>query len=183
MKNSRNKLSLSYAQAIYEAASSAKEEEKILSDVDALNKAIEADSHIMTMLSNPLWQSSAKKDALEEIGNKLKLNKITVNALLTMAENNRLNLLPHICEEYRKIYYKANNIAEVLVKSVIELTTEQDNHLKKALEKWLSKKVVIKYKIEPEIIGGLLIECNSTQFDDSIKGKLEKLKNVMKGNN
>ena len=58
---------------------------------------------------------------------------------------------------------------------------DQDERLKRCLEKWLQKKVVIKYTIKPEILGGLLVECGSIMFDDSLKGKLEKLELLMKG--
>ena len=58
---------------------------------------------------------------------------------------------------------------------------DKHERLKRSLEKWLQKKVVIKYTIKPEILGGLLVECGSIMFDDSLKGKLEKLELLMKG--
>ena len=67
------------------------------------------------------------------------------------------------------------------VTSAAVLKKDQDERLKRGLEKWLQKKVVIKYTIKPEILGGLLVECGSIMFDDSLKGKLEKLELLMKG--
>ena len=184
MKNSeKNKLSLSYAKAVYEAAANTKNEDKVFSDFNTLKAAIKADAHIMVMLSNPLWQSEAKKKALQEISEKFALNQVTANFLMTVAENNRLSLLPLIFDDYKDVYYKTQNMVEVSVTSAVTLSTEQNKNLQMALEKWLKQKVVINYKIEPEILGGLLVECNSIMFDDSVKGKLEKLKYLMKGNN
>ena len=182
MKNNKNKLSLSYAKAVYEAAADTKNEDKVLSDFNMLKAAMKSDSHILTMLSNPLWQPEAKKEALQEIVQKLELNEITLNFLTTAADNNRLSLLPLVFDDYRELYFTGHNMVEVKVSSVSGLNSDQHNQLQAALEKWLKKKVVINYKIEPEILGGLLIECGSMIFDDSVKGKLEKLKNQMKGN-
>lgn len=183
MKNSKkNRLSLSYAKAIYTAAAGENCERQVFSDLQKLKAAVTEDSHIMSMLTNPLWKTKAKKEALSEIGKVLGLNTVTVKSLMTVADNNRLNLLLSIFDDYKSLYYTAENIAEVQVSSIKNLNSEQSELLQKALEKWLKKKVVINSKIEPELLGGLLIECGSVIFDDSVKGKLEKLRNQMKGN-
>ena len=53
--------------------------------------------------------------------------------------------------------------------------------MQKNLEELLSKKVIIKYKIKPEILGGLIIRYESDIIDDSIKGKLSRIETAMKG--
>ena len=176
-KDSKNKLAASYADAMFEAARAAKAGSRVLSDVETLKE----DPKIVGMLANPLWKTDAKKAAVSEIGNRLGLSGVTVNALLVAADNNRLNLLPKILDRYKALFYAADNIAEVSVTSATVLKKEQDERLKRSLEKWLQKKVVIKYTIKPEILGGLLVECGSIMFDDSLKGKLEKLGLLMKG--
>ncbi len=180
-KDSKNKIAASYADAMYEAARAAKAQAEVLADVETLKKALQDDSQIVKMLANPLWKTEAKKEAVSEIGKHFGFSTVTVNSLRVAADNNRLNLLPEILARYTSLFYAANNIAEVSVTSAARLKAEQDGRLKQALEKWLQKKVVIKYTIKPEILGGLLIECGSMMFDDSVKGKLEKLELLMKG--
>ncbi len=180
-KDSKNKLAASYADAMFEAARAAKAESRVLADVETLKSALEEDLKIVGILANPLWKTDAKKSAVSEIGSRLGLSKVTVNALLAAADNNRLNLLPEILDRCKALFYAADNIAEVSVTSATVLKKDQDERLKRGLEKWLQKKVVIKYTIKPEILGGLLVECGSIMFDDSLKGKLEKLELLMKG--
>ena len=180
-KDSKNKLAASYADAMFEAARAAKAGSRVLSDVETLKSALEEDPKIVGMLANPLWKTDAKKAAVSEIGSRLGLSGVMVNALLTAADNNRLNLLPEILDRCKALFYAADNIAEVSVTSAAVLKKDQDERLKRGLEKWLQKKVVIKYTIKPEILGGLLVECGSIMFDDSLKGKLEKLELLMKG--
>ena len=183
MKNAlKNKISQSYAKAMFDAALAENCEEKIFDDVSKLKSATDADIEIVKMLSNPMWKREDKKSALRDMAKQIELQQITLDTLLLMADNSRLAVLVSVLDDYKRIYYQAKDMAEVNVKTAAELTKEQDLRLKANLEKWLNKKVVINYKIEPEILGGLLIECGSLMFDDSLKGKLEKLKNVMKGN-
>jgi len=90
-KDSKNKLAASYADAMFEAARAAKAGSRVLSDVETLKSALEEDPKIVGMLANPLWKTDAKKAAVSEIGSRLGLSGVTVNALLTAADNNRLN--------------------------------------------------------------------------------------------
>ncbi len=180
-KNSKHKLASSYAQAMYEAAAAAGAGEQVFADVVCLGEALKQDGQIEKMLSSPLWRTDAKKAAVAEIGIRLGLNEVTVNTLEVAADNNRLGLLGEMLSAFTKIYYTENNMAEVHVKSAMALLPEQDRRLKKSLEKWLNKKVVVKYTIKPGILGGLLIECGSLMVDDSVKGKLDKLELLMKG--
>ena len=50
------------------------------------------------------------------------------------------------------------------------------------MKKHLQQEIIINYNINPNILGGLIIEYGSTRIDDSLKGKLSRLEQVMKGN-
>lgn len=98
-----------------------------------------------------------------------------------MADNGRVALLPEVLKAYADVYYAENNISQVKVQTAIELSGKQKSDLVSALENYLGNKVVVKYQIKPEILGGLVIECGTKLIDDSIKGKLERLELLMKG--
>ena len=98
-----------------------------------------------------------------------------------IAENGRFAELPQILEAFSHIYYVRHDIAEVEVGTVRELSAAQDKKLRANLEKMLSRKVVVKYEIKPELLGGLVIKFNSNMIDDSLKSKLNRLELVMKG--
>jgi F-type H+-transporting ATPase subunit delta len=84
-------------------------------------------------------------------------------------------------QDYKNIFYRKKNICPVLVKTVAELSDAQKKKLTSAMEKYTGKKVVVDYQIRPELLGGLLIECDSKVIDDSIKGKIDRLTLLMKG--
>ena len=72
-------------------------------------------------------------------------------------------------------------VPEVEVETVKQLSAAQDKKLQQNLEKILSKKVVLAYKITPEIIGGLRIKFGSEMIDNSLASKLNRLEIEMKG--
>ena len=89
--------------------------------------------------------------------------------------------MPNFRRYWKHVYYIRHDIAEVEVGTVRELSAAQDKKLRANLEKMLSRKVVVKYEIKPELLGGLVIKFNSNMIDDSLKSKLNRLELVMKG--
>lgn len=135
----------------------------------------------MKYLANPIWSDVDKKDVLVQIGSKLKLSAETVSCLDIISNNRRFGALPLILQEFLHVFYRRSGIQEVEVESVKELSAAQDKKLQANLEKVLGKKVVVSYKIRPELIGGLRIKFGSEMIDNSVISKLNRLENVMKG--
>ena len=97
-------------------------------------------------------------------------------------ENNRFDNIKAVFEQFYKLYYQKQGILEVSVQSVQPLNDKQHDKLLKGLEKLLKQKIIINYDINPDILGGLIVEFGTHRVDDSIKGKLNHLEQVMKGN-
>ena len=180
-KISKAKIITTYAEALYGAAEEKKAVDKVLRDVKTLIQVLVEDSSIVKYLSNPVWQSDSKAEALNLVGKKLGLDKETLSCLDIIAANNRFPELLAILKEFVHVWYTKNGYVEVKVQSVQELSATQEKKLLGALEKMLSKKIVLSYEIRPEILGGLVVQFGSSMIDDSIRGKLNRLETVMKG--
>ena len=180
-KISKTKIASTYALALYEGAEERHAVETVVKDMETLSALLREDKDFVTYLANPLWEVSAKKEALKAVAPKLKLSSETLNCLDILAENARFAELGLILEAFRKIYYQKHGIEEVEVSSAKALSTAQDKKLKNVLEEMLSKKVIIKYQIQPELLGGLRIKYGSSMIDDTLAGKLNRLELVMKG--
>ena len=180
-KNEKNKLIKSYAEAFYEASATSSLSEKVFAETEDFVDFLEKDTKLMKYLSGPLLKDSDKKEILVDITEKKNFSQPIVGLVKTMADNGRVALLPEVLKAYADVYYAKNNISQVNVQTAIELSEEQKNNLVSAMESYLGNKVVVKYQIKPEILGGLVIECGTKLIDDSIKGKLERLELLMKG--
>lgn len=180
-KNEQNKLIRSYAEALYEAAEKDGNAEAVLPAAEKLAAVLSEKAEIAGWLASPIWNDASKKEALEEIAVRQKLPSALRGLLGVMADNGRVNLLIKTLGEFRQVYYAKRHISQVSVKTAVELTETQKDALAAAMEKYTGNKVVVKYQIKPEILGGLLVECGSVLIDDSVKGKLDRLELLMKG--
>lgn len=168
-----------YAKSFFDAALEKDALEKAFADAEALLMLLSADD--VVALSNPLLDRDIQKDIISEISKKAKFSKEMKNLLDTLVENNRIDALFNILHSFKSLYYKEKDIVEVMVDTVQELDKTQQDKLAKALEKCLSKNVVVSYNIQPEILGGLRVKYGTYQIDDSVLGKLRQIETVMKG--
>ena len=172
-KVSKAQIVQNYAKALFEAALSDKTLKTVAQDCNNMADTIKNIPELK-ILNNPNLKISQKQLMAKEIATKLQVCKTTENFLITLAEKNRFREINTILDKFRTIYYKSQNILEVFVQSVQPLTSAQQKHLQ--------QEIIINYNINPNILGGLIIEYGSTRIDDSLKGKLSRLEQVMKGN-
>ena len=180
-KVSKIKLAKSYAEALFEVSREKDAEKQVFEDMIKLMEIVASDQDIVKYLANPTWSLVSKKAAIAEIAKKVKIGETSLNCLDVIAENSHFNFLYDILEQFENLYYQKNDVVKIDVKTAIELTKSQDEKLKDNLKKLLNKKIVIKYEIKPEILGGLLLQFGSKIIDDSIKGKLDHIELLMKG--
>lgn len=180
-KTSKTKISKTYAAALYEAAAGTKNVDRVLKDIEKLRMLLKEDASVCSYLSSPLWSNADKKDVLAKSAKILQLDKETLTCLDLITENRRIAELVMILDDFVKIYYRKNGIAEVDVETVKKLTAKQDKDLTAVLEKLFAGKVAVNYIVNPAVAGGLRVKCGSKMFDDSLASKLNYLENVMKG--
>lgn len=180
-KISKAKIAMTYATALWEAASEKKAADKVFAEVLRLRGAVSEDDEFVKYMANPLWSDADKRAALSAAAKKLKLSAETLRCLDIILENRRFGELLPILDEFVHLYYRRSGIAEVEVDSVKKLSAAQDKKLVAMLEKRLKQKVSVAYKICPELIGGLRIRFGSEMFDDTVASKLNRMEIMMKG--
>ena len=112
---------------------------------------------------------------LERIGVTTERNTSIYNFCKILAINRRLYLFPQIINQLLTEIDIANNITTAEIVSAKELTEENIQEIMSELKKISGKDVQIKLKINPKILGGLIITMNSKIFDDSVVSKFRKL--------
>ncbi len=180
-KGSKLKNAILYATSLYEGAEECKKLPQVRSDVDKLSKAATDNAKEFALLNNPIWSIEVKEKITAAIADEMKLSSPTTNLLKILVENRRINELGLILEQFKEIYNKKQNIAEVEVETVSELTKSQDENLKQKLTNLFEKNIVVNYHINPRILGGLVIKCGTVLIDSSVKHQLDSLEQLMKG--
>ncbi len=128
------------------------------------------------IFSFPFIPTSRKMEIMKGIFEKIKLDDKTERFLLLLVEKGRWELLPEILEMLPDLWNEEKGIVTFEVSSMVFLSDAQKDKLAGKLERLEQRKVFLKYRIDPDLIGGLSIRKGNIVYDASIKGNLEKLK-------
>ncbi|MFT2110521.1 F0F1 ATP synthase subunit delta [Marinomonas sp. 2405UD68-3] len=133
-----------------------------------------SDSNFSQALANPSFSAEEKASALADV-----CTEVTTTEgkafLLTLAENNRLTLLPVISTLFNELKLNYEKAVDVVVTSAFPLTTEQENTLAVSLGKKLDRTINLSSETDADLIGGAVIRTGDLIIDGSVRGKLAKL--------
>ncbi len=97
------------------------------------------------------------------------------NFLRTLAENDRLGLLPEIAQQFEAMRAEAEGIVDVEIVAAREIAAPQKKRLTQALERRLGREVRMQVRIDESLIGGAIVRAGDLVIDGSLKGRLARL--------
>ena len=145
---------------------------KILSDFKSLIETINSNKNFTDLISNPLITSVKKAKVLKIISEKLNLDSVFSGFILTLAKHNKIILINQVFKQFDKLIDKKNGLTEVLVTTANELEKNKAVQIETEISKKIGTNIKLKKKIDPQIIGGIIIQLGSYMIDNSIKTKL-----------
>ncbi|SDU33555.1 F0F1 ATP synthase subunit delta [Halopseudomonas salegens] len=173
-----NTLARPYAKAAFEHASDAHALDA-WSSMLALASAAMVDPDIAERVRNPGLTRTRKADDLLMVceGH---IDAGFGNFIRTLADHDRLPLIPVIAELFEQHKAEHDRSIAVEVESAFELSEDQQKTLITALSKRLDRAVTPQVKINPALIGGVVLRAGDMVIDGSVRGKLEKLAEALK---
>ncbi|MGD2295776.1 MAG: ATP synthase F1 subunit delta [Candidatus Aminicenantes bacterium] len=144
--------------------------------LSAFWELLNAHKKLMETLLNPFLPTSRKTQIAQELLAIKPLGTKTGRFLLLLVENDRLELLPEIIQVLPEAWNEEKGVYTYEVSSVVPLSDDQRRKLKDKLEHLNKRPVVLKYRIDTDLVGGLLIKRKNIVYDVSIQGSLLKLK-------
>lgn len=164
-----------YAQALLSLAQSSNLVDPISQDVRSLIELLNSSQELKEFLANPLIKPDAKKAALEQIlGNQVQ--PFTKNFLMLLVDRNRIAFLEGICGKYQELLRKLNQTVLAEVTSVRELTDDQKRTLCDRVKTMTgANDVELRTKLDPDLIGGVVIKVGSQVIDASLRGQIRRI--------
>jgi F-type H+-transporting ATPase subunit delta len=174
-------LSGRYATALFDLARESKAIDPVSKDLAALEKALANSADLRVMTTNPLISRASASEGIAALSKAMKLHKLTTNFVGVVAHNRRLDQLGAIIGAFNSIAaaHKGETTAEVT--SAHKLDAGQVTALKKQLKAKVGSDVAVVQKVDPAILGGLIVKIGSQMIDSSIKTRLNTLATAMKG--
>lgn len=167
-----------YAEALYEAAASASAVERVAADLTAVREALAPGSDIAQVLLNPQVDSRAKKSAVVGLGQSA--SPLTVNLLQVLVDRGRLDELPEIVDAFSARVAEAAGEIRVEVTTAVPLADDLRAQLVDRIAQQTGRTPAITERVDPEIIGGLVLRVGGVMTDASVRGRLNGLRQRVK---
>jgi F-type H+-transporting ATPase subunit delta len=174
-------LSGRYASALFELASEAGTVSAVESDLETLAEALHESPELRALIRNPEVSREALGRVLAGLGDTLKLAELTRNFLGVLAQNRRAGELPAVIRAFQSIAAAQRGEVTAEVASAHALTDEQLASLEQKLRARQGRTVKLKTRVDPDLLGGLVVTIGSQRIDSSIRSRLNSLAQAMKG--
>lgn len=179
-KSSKTAVARRYAKALFEYANENKALDKVEADIESIGAITQDVPQLLNTLKNPVISRDNISTIFSEVTKKLDLNKISTNFFLLLGENRRLAILEEIVVEFKNLVAESRDELTVEVTSASALNDNQKKEIATKLKDMTGKTVDFDEVVDEEIIGGLIIKMGSQMLDNSINGKLERLRVLQK---
>jgi F-type H+-transporting ATPase subunit delta len=174
----RARLARVYAEALLSLAQQENTADDIGSELQTVaSEVIGKNPAIAAFLDNPAITAKTKLPVLgSAFGDTSDLFKKFLDVL---TRNNRLGLMREIAAAYQGIRDRQAGRVRVLVRSAAALTDAQTGELKATLAGKLNKEPVLNVRVEPELLGGLIVQVGDRVYDTSVRTRLDNLRNTL----
>ncbi len=166
-----------YAEALYRAAQQHGQVDELLEQLEALvGGAFGKDSQLEAFLTSGAVGRARKADVIEK-GFRGRADDLLVNFLLVLNDHERLGILRSLVSVYRELRDERSGHVRVRVESAVPLADDQRRRLGDRLKSILNKEPVLETKVNPDLLGGVVVQVGDLVMDHSVRTQLDDLRN------
>jgi F-type H+-transporting ATPase subunit delta len=163
-----------YARALFDAAL---EENRLEPVREQLAQVVAAEAEVpelRQLLRNPQLDPRARAAALKEL--LADGEELLRNFLLVLVDKGRTGQLEEIAREFERLVARHEGIIHAELTTAIELSDEEARNLLARIEESTGRKVEATRKVDPGLIGGIVLQIGSHRLDASVRGRIERLR-------
>jgi F-type H+-transporting ATPase subunit delta len=163
-----------YARALFEAAQGEERIDDVGRDLAAFVEALTETPELGAFLANPQLDPAAKADVLAQLT--VDADPLVRNALRLLAEKGRSGEIPQVYEEFRAFVDRAQGRVAVELTTAHELSDTEARAIVEKIEKASGRTVEATRTVDPDLIGGMILQAGSLRVDASVRGRLDRLR-------
>ncbi len=169
-----------YASALFELAKEQNQLEAVEADLVSFQKLIDESGDLKRLVRSPVYSAEDQLRALTAVLDKAGLVSLAGNFLKLIARNRRLFAVEGMVKIFRDLAARDRGEVQADVTSATPLSDEQVESLKAKLKASIGKDVQLNTRVDPSVLGGLIVKVGSRMIDSSLRTKLATLKMRMK---
>jgi F-type H+-transporting ATPase subunit delta len=170
-----------YAAALYAHADEQNKLDEVVAQMEALGRLIDSSDDLKRLLGSPLIDVNTAGKALRAALEPQGFGKIVLDTVGVVAANRRLAALQSIIAAFAALVAAKRGVVVAEVESAHPLTDVQEQQLRARLIEAGYGNVNIVKKVDPALLGGLVVRIGARLFDSSLKSRLQRLQYAMKG--
>jgi F-type H+-transporting ATPase subunit delta len=165
-----------YAESLLGLAARSNEQDTVGEELRTVSEAMRKNPRIAVAFANP---AISGKDRLGLLAKAFEHNSSDLfkKFLGVLNAKGRLANLPDISAAYQAIRDTQAGRVRVLVRAAVPLTGEQEQRLKNTLTQKLNKQPILNVRLEPELLGGLIVQIGDRVYDSSVRTRINNLRN------
>ena len=163
-----------YARALFEATDEAGVLDRVHDELNEFADALDEDSNLQLYFFSPYFSSEEKAEGVDRLVSDA--DEHTVNFLKLLAERHRMPVLARIRRVFNGLWAEENQLLPVSVTSAVELDEGLVKDIGKRIEEQTGKRVELSSKVDPDVLGGLVVRVGNMVLDASVRNRLEQLR-------
>ena len=168
-----------YSLALYELADETNIVSEIEKQVEALLSTIIKSPDLDFFIKNPTTKKEDQENIIKQISNKFNLNELLSKFLCYLIHKRRFFYVEKILIDFIETCSKKRGEIKAELIAAKDLSKDEIKKIEGNLLSTFDAKIKLNFKKDPSLIGGLIIQVNSTMIDTSIRSKLQKIENKM----
>lgn len=170
-----------YATALFDLARDQRQIESVGKSLESVSQALLDSKDFHELVASPLVSRAEAGKAFAALAPQLGLDPITTNFLGVLARNGRKKALLPVIRAFRRLSAEHRGEATAQVVTARALNEDQLASLRQQLRARAGRDVNIDASVDPSLLGGIVVKLGSQQIDASIRTKLNRLAQAMKG--
>ena len=142
-----------------------------------LSEAVTGVDELRLLLENPEVDSRVKEDVLGQVASGA--DELVVNVAKLLAEKGRAAEIAEVADELDALVAAEQRVLDVELTTAHELSDAEFERITKQIEKASGRAVQAERNVDPDLIGGIVLQAGSMRLDESVRGRLERLRHEL----
>ncbi len=169
-----------YASALFELARDQRAVDAVASDLDRFDALIRESPDLQRLVRSPVFTAEEQGKAVGAILDQAGIGGLGGNFIRLVAANRRLFALPDMIRAYRKLVAESKGIVRAEVRLAEPPSDRVLNDIKAALREVANAEVDVDVKVDPNLIGGMVVQMGSRMVDASLRTRLNAIRLAMR---
>jgi F-type H+-transporting ATPase subunit delta len=165
-----------YAAALFELADERRALDAVADDLRAMRAMLHDSADLLRLLRSPVLSREEQGKAVALVAERAELSQLTRDFLAVVARNRRLFAVPAMIGAYLAQLAERRGEVTAEVTAAQPLTEAQSSALTDQLRRAVGGRVAVDLKIDPSLIGGMVVKIGSRMVDGSLRSKLQRLR-------